>query len=88
MQIINVQQIVTRCQICNRVFASFYAPKLVLQPLLIMNLGYPWSLDFATPLSITKRYILVMISQHFSKWIELVALLDKFSGGAAYAFLN
>ena len=26
--------------------------------------------------------------EHFSKWIELVALLDKFSEGAAYAFLD
>ena len=26
--------------------------------------------------------------EHFSKWIELVALSDKFSEGAAYAFLD
>jgi transposase-like protein len=26
--------------------------------------------------------------KHFSKWIELVALLDKFSEGAAYSFLD
>jgi hypothetical protein len=55
-----------------------------------MGLGYRWSLDFAGPLPITPRhnkYVLVMI-EHFSKWIELVALPDKFSEGAAYSFLD
>jgi hypothetical protein len=33
------------------------------------------------------KYVLVMI-EHFSKWIELVALLDKFSEGATYSFLD
>jgi transposase-like protein len=33
------------------------------------------------------KYVLVMI-KHFSKWIELVALPDKFSEGAAYSFLD
>ena len=26
--------------------------------------------------------------EHFSKWLELVALLDRYSEGAAYAFLD
>jgi hypothetical protein len=61
-----------------------------LQPLPIMGLGYRWSLDFAGPLPVIPRhnkYVLVMI-EHFSKWIELVALPDKFSEGAAYSFLD
>jgi hypothetical protein len=33
------------------------------------------------------KYVLVMI-EHFSKWIELVALPDKFSEGATYSFLD
>jgi hypothetical protein len=33
------------------------------------------------------KYVLVMI-EHFSKWIELVALPDKFGEGAAYSFLD
>jgi transposase InsO family protein len=55
-----------------------------------MGLGYRWSLDFVGPLPVTPRhnkYVLVMI-EHFSKWIELVALPDKFSEGAAYSFLD
>ena len=68
----------------------FNAPMAVLQPLPIMDLGYRWSLDFARPLPITKRhnkYVLVMI-EYFSKWIELLALLDKSNEGVAYAFLD
>jgi hypothetical protein len=33
------------------------------------------------------KYVLVMI-EHFSKWIELVALPNKFNKGAAYSFLD
>ena len=55
-----------------------------------MGLGYRWSLDFAGPLPMTRRqhqYVLVMV-EHFSKWIELEALPDKGNEGAAYAFLD
>jgi transposase InsO family protein len=76
--------------VCDRVRAYFHAPMPQLQPLPIMGLGYRWSLDFAGPLPVIPRhnkYVLVMI-EHFSKWIELVALPDKFSEGAAYSFLD
>ena len=33
------------------------------------------------------KYVLMMI-EYFSKWIELVALLDKFNERVAYAFLD
>ncbi|WP_375609853.1 DDE-type integrase/transposase/recombinase [Bartonella sp. AC53GZZY] len=55
-----------------------------------MGLGYRWSLDFAGPLPLTvrhHRYVLVMV-EHFSKWIELVALPDKSSEGTTYLFLD
>jgi hypothetical protein len=85
-----VQAMVAQCAVCDRVQASFNAPMPQLQPLPIMRLGYRWSLDFAGPLLITLRhnkYVLVMI-EHFSKWIELVALPDKFSERTAYSFLD
>jgi hypothetical protein len=85
-----VQALVARCVVCDRVRASFNAPMPYLQPLPIMGLGCRWSLDFAGPLPVTPRhnkYVLVMI-EHFSKWIELVALPDKFNEGAAYSFLD
>jgi hypothetical protein len=55
-----------------------------------MGLGYRWSLDFVGPLPLTirhNRYVLVMV-EHFSKWIELVPSPDKSSEGVAYAFLD
>lgn len=55
-----------------------------------MGLGYRWSLDFAGPLTITPRgakYVLVMV-EHFSKWIELVALPQNLSEFAAMEFLD
>jgi hypothetical protein len=55
-----------------------------------MGLGYRWSLDFINPLSLTprhNRYVLVMID-HFSKWLELVPLSNCNNEGAAYPFLD
>ncbi|CAM6122949.1 unnamed protein product [Calypogeia fissa] len=86
----DVQQLVARCMVCDRVRASFNALTPQLHPLPIMGLGYRWSLNFAGPLPLTvhhHRYVLVMV-EHFSKWIELVALPDKASEGVVYAFLD
>jgi hypothetical protein len=55
-----------------------------------MGLGYRWSLDFSGPFNLThqhNQYVLVMI-EHFSKWLELVPLPDSNEGGATYAFFN
>jgi hypothetical protein len=41
-----------------------------------MGVGYRWNLDFVEPLGLNiwhNRYVLVMI-EHFSKWIELAPL--------------
>ena len=49
-----------------------------------------WSLDFAGPLLPTSRgtkFVLVMV-EHFSKWIELVALSQNSSELVAAAFLD
>ncbi len=81
---------VGRCEVCDRVRSSFNTLSPQLQPLPIMGLGYRWSLDFAGPLMTTSRgskYVLVMV-EHFSKWIELVALPQNSSELAAAAFLD
>jgi hypothetical protein len=55
-----------------------------------MGPGNQWSLHFVGPLSLTpqcNRYVLVMI-KHFSKWLELVPLLDRNSEGVTNAFLD
>ncbi len=47
-------------------------------------------MDFVGPLNLTSRhnqYILVMI-EHFSKWLELVPLLDRRNEAATYACLD
>ncbi len=86
----DVQQLVSCCMVYDRVRASFNAPTPKLHPLPIMGLGYRWSLDFARPLPLIVRhnkYVLVMV-EHFSKWIELVPSPDKSNKGLAYAFLD
>jgi hypothetical protein len=52
-----------------------------------MEFGYRWSLDFVGPLNLTFRYVLVMI-EHFSKWLELVPLPCYNSEGTIYAVLD
>jgi hypothetical protein len=87
---IDVQRLVSRCMVCDRVRASFNAPRPQLHLCLLWGLGYRWSLDFVRPLPLTvwhNRYVLVMV-EHFSKWIELVPSTDKSSEGVAYAFLD
>jgi hypothetical protein len=75
----------------DQVRTSFNAPTPHLQPLPIMGLGYQWSFDFANTLNTLtpqhNRYVLVMI-EHFSKWLELVPLFDRNSERATYAFLD
>jgi hypothetical protein len=55
-----------------------------------MGPGYQWSLDFADPLNLTfqhNQYVLVMI-EYFSKWLELVPLLDHSNKRTSYTFLD
>jgi hypothetical protein len=47
-------------------------------------------LDFANPLNLTpqhNQYVLVMI-EHFSKWLELVPLLNRSNERITHAFLD
>ena len=81
---------VGRCEVCDRVKSSFKTLSPCLQPLSIMRLGYCWSLDFAGPLVVMPRgakYVLVMV-EHFIKWIELVSLSQNSTELAAAAFLD
>jgi hypothetical protein len=51
---------------------------------------YRWSCDLAREVPQASKgnvYIMIMI-EHFSKWIELVALLDKSSYNTSQAFLQ
>jgi hypothetical protein len=50
---------------------------------------YRWSCDLAGELAQTSKgnvYIMIMI-EHFSKWVELVTLPDKSSHNTSHVFL-
>jgi len=62
----------------------------MLSPLPIQDMFYCWSCDLARELTQTSRsnvYIMIMI-EHFSKWVKLVTLLDKSSHNTSHAFLQ
>jgi hypothetical protein len=74
---------VTKCG-CHSMHLHFN-----LQPLPIMGLGYWWNLDFGDSLSLIMEdnwYVLVII-EHFSKWLKLVLLLDHSNKEITYAIL-
>ncbi len=69
---------------------SFFSRQLTLSPLPIQGMFYRSSCHLAGKLPQTSRgnvYIMIMI-RHFSKWVELVALLDKSSHNTSQAFLQ
>jgi hypothetical protein len=68
----------------------FQYPYSTIAPSSYHGLGYWWSLDFARPSPLTmwhNQYVLVMVDK-FSKWIQLVLLLNKSNKRVAYAFLD
>jgi len=76
-----VQDVITRCEQCDRVRTFFSFQLFTLFPLFIQGMFNRWSCDLAGELPQTSRgnvFIMIMI-EHFSKWVELVTLLDKSS---------
>ena len=86
---VDIAAFVQACSVCDRVKASFSAKSPVLHPLPIRGMFYRWSCDLAGPLPTTKpghnRFIMVMM-EHFSKWVELVSLPQKTARLTAAAF--
>ncbi len=85
-----VQNIIARCEQCDRARTSFSSQQLTFSPLSIQGMFYRWSCDLAGELPQTSRgnvYIMIMI-EHFSKWVELVALPDKSSHNTSQTFLQ
>jgi hypothetical protein len=85
----DVKAVVSRCQLCDRVRASFSRFTPQLHPLPIMGLGYRWSCDLASPFEASRvrgnEYVMVMV-EHFSKYAELAAIPGKEAQHTAYAF--
>ncbi len=62
----------------------------MLSPPPIQGMFYHWSCDLARELPQTSKgnvYIMIMI-EHFSKWVEVVVLLDKSSHNTNQVFLQ
>jgi hypothetical protein len=74
-----VKEEVAACTVCDRVKISFEVKDPKLKPLTIMGLFYRWGCDLCKmPVESDRgnRYVMVMI-EHFSKWIEMVPLPAK-----------
>ena len=74
-----VWQFVRSCDTCARIMAPFVPRDVVLHLLPIMGMFYRWSVDLAGQFPRSKYgnyYIMVMI-EHFSKWVEVVAIPTK-----------
>jgi hypothetical protein len=72
---------VRACAACDHVKASFEVRDTVLKPLPIMGLFYKWSVDLCKMPHTSEdgnKYVMVMI-EHFTKWVELVPILKKLS---------
>jgi hypothetical protein len=85
-----VRDIIAKCEQCDKVRTSFSFRQFTLSPLPIQDMFYRWSCDLTGELPQTSRgnvYIMIMI-EHFSKWVELVALPDKSSHSTSQAFLQ
>jgi len=84
------RNIIIKCEQCDKVRTSFSSRQLTLSPFPIQGMFYHWSCDLVGELPQTSKnnvYIMIMI-EHFSKWVELVALPDKSSHSTSQAFLQ
>ncbi len=87
---VQVRDVIVRCEQYDKMRTSFSSRQLTFSPLPIQGIFYCWSCDLARGLPQTSRgnaYIMIMI-EHFSKWVELVTLLDKSSHSTNQAFLQ
>jgi DNA polymerase III alpha subunit len=82
-----VQLEVAACTACNQAKASFEVKDPQLKPLSIMDMFYRWGVDLCK-MPVTSKdgnnYVVVMI-EHFTKWVELVLIPEKFSKYTAEA---
>jgi hypothetical protein len=85
-----VKEEVAACIVCDRVKTSFEVRDPELKPLSVMGLFYRWGCDLCKmPVESDRgnRYVMVMI-EHFSKWIELVPLPAREHEYTAAALLD
>ncbi|KII61135.1 hypothetical protein RF11_05858 [Thelohanellus kitauei] len=76
---LDVEKWIRECNGCILNKSRNYTPKSPLIPIRSSEPFMFWEIDFTGPLPVTKnnnKYILVMVD-HFSKWVEAVALPDQ-----------
>jgi hypothetical protein len=87
---VQVRDIIARCEQCDRVRIPFSSQQLMFFPLPIWGMFYHWSCDLTGKLPNTSKgnvYIMIMI-EHFSKWVKLIVLSDKSSHNTNHVFLQ
>ncbi len=85
-----VQDIIARCEQCDKMKKKFSSRQLTLSPCPIQSMFYCWSCDLARELPQTSKgkvYIMIMI-EHFSKWVKFIALPNKSSHNTNHDFLQ
>eukprot|EP00873_Tetraselmis_striata_P014606 jgi/Tetstr1/434870/TSEL_002584.t1 len=84
----DVGAMVKQCRACDRVKASFNQKHDRLKPMPLFGLFYRFSVDSAGPLPTSSeghKYVIVIV-EHFNKWIELVHVRDLEASTTAKAF--
>jgi hypothetical protein len=82
-----VRKEVSSCTVCDHVKANFEVKDPALKPLPIMGMFYRWGIDLCKmPFkSVSGNIYVVVMIEHFSKWIELVPIPEKTSHHTAAA---
>ena len=83
-----VQHEVAACTVCDRVKATFEVKDPELKPLPIMGMFYRWGVDLCKMPQESEdgnRYVVIMV-EHFTKWVELRAIPAKEAKHVAAAF--
>ena len=87
----DVKTMVNKCALCDRVNTAFNTSAQQLQPLPIQGLFYRWGVDLAGPFNPVSRsgnrYVVVMV-EHFSKFLDITAVPDKYASTVAQVFLE
>lgn len=86
----DVQQVVRRCEPCDRARASFAGMNPTLSPLPVKGMFYRWHVDLCGPFTAsTEGYTYVMVAiEAYSKVLELAPLKDKTAESTAASFTD
>ena len=85
----DVRTEVGACEVCDRAKTTFEVKDPELKPLPIMGMFYRWGVDLfrmPTPSAAGNHYVVVMV-EHFSKWIEVAAIPEKTADNVKAVFL-